>query len=152
MIAYIHQIERLVDAFEAGTLPRRSWTHTAHFVVGLWYVLHYDAETALDRMRRGIRSYNEASGVANTDSSGYHETITVFYLWAIRDFLEKHNGNYVTLFSKLVEDEITRKDYLLRYYSEEVIFSKEARKTWVEPDKQALPDTVFPIQNIKTTP
>ena len=147
MIANIDQIERFVDAFEAGTLPRSAWTHTAHFVVGLWYVLHYDAETALDRMRRGIRSYNEASGVANTDSSGYHETITVFYLWAIRDFLEKHNGESspAILFTKLVEDEITRKDYLLRYYSEAVIFSNEARKTWVEPDKQALPVPVFSI-------
>lgn len=147
MIANRDQIERLVDTFEAGTLSRKVWTHTAHSIVGLWYVLHHDFEAALDKMRRGIMAYNEASGVANTDSSGYHETITVFYLGAIRDFLETHKGksSYITLFSKLVEDEITRKDYLLRYYSEEVIASKEARKTWVEPDKLTLPNNVFPI-------
>ena len=116
-MANIDQIERLVDTFEAGTLSRKVWTHTAHFIVGLWYVLHHDFEAALDKMRRGIMAYNEASGVANTDSSGYHETITVFYLGAIRDFLERHKGksSYVTLFSKLVEDFCLGKRFTIRH-------------------------------------
>lgn len=35
-----------------------------------------------------IRTYNQATGVANTDSSAYHETITRASIRAARDFLE----------------------------------------------------------------
>lgn len=135
------EVARLVSAFEAGTLPRDAWTHQAHFVVGLWYLLHHDGEAALRKMRRGIIAYNEASGTPNTDTSGYHETITVFYLAALRAFIDRNRtvGDRAALFARLADDEITRKDFPLRYYSEAVLFSVTARKAWVAPDKRALP-------------
>ena len=35
-----------------------------------------------------IRAYNEATGVANTDTDGYHETITLASLRAARAWLD----------------------------------------------------------------
>ncbi|WP_394993495.1 hypothetical protein [Emticicia sp.] len=46
----------------------------------LWHVANFDYDEALAQMQVGIRTYNEASGGTNTDSSGYHETITVFWI------------------------------------------------------------------------
>ena len=75
-----------------GRVPRllaakAEWTHHAHLRVGLWHLLHYPPGEALDRLRDGIRLYNLATGGANTDTSGYHESITRFYVWVIARFL-----------------------------------------------------------------
>ena len=34
-----------------------------------------------------IRTYNEAVGTANTDTAGYHETLTQLYIRGVRAFL-----------------------------------------------------------------
>ena len=69
------------------TLPKTVWTHAAHFAATLW-LLRCRPEIDLPRAMPGyIRSYNEATGGANTDSSGYHETITQASIRAARAFL-----------------------------------------------------------------
>ena len=37
----------------------------------------------LNRMRMGLRAYNEALGGENTEEAGYHETLTQYYVGAI---------------------------------------------------------------------
>ena len=71
-------LDTFIDQWERGVLPKSEWTHAAHITVGTCYVLRYGA-TALDRIREGILRYNAAVGTANTDSSGYHETLTRFW-------------------------------------------------------------------------
>ena len=44
---------------------------------------------ALSQLRQGITRYNESVGTANTDSSGYHETLTSFYVDLIARFLDQ---------------------------------------------------------------
>jgi hypothetical protein len=70
------EIERLVHAFEALSLPRANWTHRAHLAVGVHYVRHRGLDRALQRMRERIQAYNLACG----DPDGYSETITATYL------------------------------------------------------------------------
>ncbi len=77
-------IEELVQGFLRGDLPRARWSHRAHLPVGLWHLQRYTADQALGLLRQRIRRYNTAVGVANTDHSGYHETLTRFYLEAIQ--------------------------------------------------------------------
>jgi hypothetical protein len=75
---------RLLDR----TLPKAEWTHQAHLVATLYLLCErpdVDVELALPGI---IWRYNEASGTRNTDSGGYHETITRFYLRALGAFLE----------------------------------------------------------------
>ncbi|MGA8510117.1 MAG: hypothetical protein WB762_31290, partial [Candidatus Sulfotelmatobacter sp.] len=60
-------------------LPRDEWTHAAHVAVGAYYATK-DPETAVDRVKRGIVEYNEATGIENTATSGYHETLTMLWL------------------------------------------------------------------------
>jgi hypothetical protein len=131
--------EELAAAFIACTLPKRQWTHEAHLRVGLWHLLHHPADEALALLRDRIRRYNEASGVANTDHAGYHETITRFYVWVIGRFLQAADRKRTV--DQLAEDLLQRwgdKGLPLRYYSRERLFSVLARRQWVGPDVAAM--------------
>ena len=135
--------DALVAAFLARTLPKSGWTHVAHLRVGLWHVCRFGEEGALARLRDGIRAYNEAVGTANTDSSGYHETLTVFYVRVIADFLQ-HAASTDGAPDALLEAELiaTRggRELPLEYYSRDRLFSVDARKGWVAPDLKPLPE------------
>ncbi|HVF91208.1 MAG TPA: hypothetical protein VNH22_14170, partial [Blastocatellia bacterium] len=47
----IDEVERLVLAFEAGSLPKSEWSHHAHMTVALWYLVHCSGEEAMRRIR-----------------------------------------------------------------------------------------------------
>jgi hypothetical protein len=133
-------IERLVEAFRARTLPKSEWTHHAHLRVGLWHLARYEPGEALAALREGISRYNVATGVENTDSAGYHESITRFYVWQIGRFLAAADRSRPLdeLAEELVRDYGDR-ELPLRYWSRERLMSREARLGWVEPDRAPLP-------------
>jgi hypothetical protein len=130
---------RIVRGLIDRTLPKREWTHHAHLRAGLWHVLHHSDAAALELLRGRIQAYNEATGVANTPNSGYHETITRFYVVMIRAFLRSADSTLPldTLAEALIE-RIGARDLPLRYYSAEVLFSAGARAAWVEADREPL--------------
>ncbi|HRE03322.1 MAG TPA: hypothetical protein PLV68_18640, partial [Ilumatobacteraceae bacterium] len=65
------------------SLPKAEWTHEAHVLACIALVRSLGARDALAALRAGIPPYNEATGVANTPTGGYHDTITVYYVWAV---------------------------------------------------------------------
>jgi hypothetical protein len=132
--------DRIVREFIARTLPKSEWTHEAHLRVGLWHALRYPDAAALELLRGRISAYNEATGVANTTQSGYHETITRFYVHVIRVFVRSVNpvGPIDELALALIE-QWGDKNLPLRHYSPHRLFSAEARRAWVEPDLAPLP-------------
>jgi hypothetical protein len=129
------ETDRVARGLIDRTLPKPQWTHEAHLRAGLWHVFHYGPERALALLRERISSYNESVGTANTDTSGYHETITVFYVKTIDAFLRTANQETplddlaAALIATLGDRELP-----LRYYSKTRLFSVEARRTYVEPD------------------
>ena len=80
--------ERIVKAFLSCSLPKEKWTHEAHLRVGLWHLLHYSPTESLKKLRHSIKQYNIACGIENTETQGYHETITRFYVWSIYRFIQ----------------------------------------------------------------
>jgi hypothetical protein len=132
-------IERIGEGLRNRSLPKSEWTHAAHFAAAFW-LLQQPNEDAMRELPLLIRAYNEATGVPNTDSSGYHETITVASLRAARAWLaarpkiELHRA-----LNELLRSEFGRSDWLLTYWSKAVLYSVAARKVWVEPDIQPLP-------------
>jgi hypothetical protein len=132
-------IELLARRFADRSLPRTEWTHQAHLQVGLWYV-HQRGAAALDLLRAGIRRLNEAHGTPNTESSGYHETITAAYVRSIALFLTTCSPE-ATLQERaeaLLAGPLGARDVLLRCYSREVLFSARARAEWITPDLAPL--------------
>ena len=99
-------------------------------------------EIDLDRELPGIISrYNESVGGVNSDSEGYHDTITRAYLRGIRLFLEEADvGRPIhELVNELLMSPMGRRDWPLRFWSKERLMSVEARRGWVEPDVAAMP-------------
>jgi hypothetical protein len=134
------ELADLIRRFQSQTLPKSEWTHAAHLVVGAWHVHVYGPDEALDRLRTGIQELNASHGTANTDSTGYHETITRSYVMLIAAFLscgpEGHNvAGRVRL---LLDSPLAARDALLAFYTTGVLFSAEARRSWVQPDRQPL--------------
>jgi hypothetical protein len=133
-------IESFIVAFEARTLPKPRWTHQAHLLVALWYNLRHKADDALNIVRENIKRYNEAVGTQNTETSGYHETITVFYMWAVRKFIAHANpeASLVELANSLIRGKCAAKSFPFEYYSRDLLLSSEARMKWIEPDLKAM--------------
>ena len=135
------EVERLVAGFRACTLPYECWTHEAHLAVGVWHVLHFTPEEACTELRGGIRRYNVACGIDNTESSGYHETVTLFYVRIIQDYLRTvaPSASLDELVNGLIDSPYGSRNTPLEFYSRERLFSVEARREWREPDLKPLP-------------
>lgn len=131
--------DELAAAFLAGALPKSAWTHEAHLRVALWHVLRYGPAEALDRMRQGIRAYNQATGVVNSDTGGYHETITRFYVGMIETFVRQNDtGLSQDILADRLVAQAGDRELPLRFYSRARLDSVAARRHWVEPDVRPL--------------
>ena len=141
----MESLEDLVHAFRHCTLPKPTWTHATHLRVGAWHVHHLGEADALPALRQGIRRLNESHGVANTESTGYHETITVAYVRIIAAFLASFDAA-VSLDERvreLVRGPVGDRELPFRFWSREVLFSSQARLGWVEPDLGPLDLTLL---------
>ncbi len=127
------EIAEVVRTFEDATISRDTWKHAEHLTVALHYVCLYDIDTATDKMRRGIFKLLQAFEVDLTKEMPYHETMTVFWMRTVAAF--NSSGNGVSLLEK-ANDVVERydKEYPLRFYSRELLFSDKARACFVEAD------------------
>jgi hypothetical protein len=135
------EIEHIGKGLLARTLPRAEWTHEAHLAATTYLLLRH-AEIDLDQALPGlIRSYNESVGGVNSDSEGYHETITRVFLRGVRLFLEEaDNGEPIhELVNELLLSPMGRRDGPFRFTSRELILSDQARRRIVDPHDRALP-------------
>jgi hypothetical protein len=135
------EITRIGEGLLARTLPRPDWTHEAH-LAATTYLLTRRPDVEIDRELPGIiRGYNESVGGVNSDSEGYHETITRLFLHGVRLFLaESDTGKPLhELVNELLLSPMGRRDWPLRFYTPERLFSVEARRAFVPPDLAALP-------------
>jgi hypothetical protein len=135
------EIERVGEGLLARTLPRPEWTHEAHLAATAYLLLRrpdVDLDTELPGI---IRRYNESVGGVNSDSEGYHETITRVFLHGVRLFLEEADTSEPIheLVNQLLLSPMGRRDWPLRFYSPARLFSVEARRHFVDPDLAALP-------------
>jgi hypothetical protein len=88
-----------------------------------------------------IRRFNESVGGVNSDSEGYHETITRVFLAGVRLFLAEADRDEPLheLVNELLLSPMGRRDWPLRFYSRERLLSIVARREFVSPDIAALP-------------
>jgi hypothetical protein len=134
-------VARVGEGLLSRTLPRPEWTHEAHLAATTYLILKHP-EIDLDAELPGlIRRYNESVGGVNDDTQGYHDTITRAYLRGVRMFLNEADRSQPIheLVNELLHSPMGRRDWPLRFWSREKLFSVEARRGWVEPDLAAMP-------------
>jgi hypothetical protein len=133
------EIEYVARGLIDRSLPKTAWTHAAHLAAALWLLKHRDL-LAMCEMPPLIVAYNEATGVANTDTGGYHETITQASLRAAHSWLQNRpDAPLNEVLRAMLAAPIGRSDWLFSYWSKPLLFSVTARKSWVEPDLAPLP-------------
>jgi hypothetical protein len=135
------EIEHLGEGLLARTLPREEWTHEAH-LAATTYLLLKRPDVDLDKQLPDIiRKYNESVDGVNSDSEGYHETITRVFLRGVRLFLAEADLKEPLheLVNELLLSPMGRRDFPLRFYSPQRLFSVEARREWIPPDLRSIP-------------
>jgi hypothetical protein len=135
------EIEWIGRCFADLTLPKLEWTHAAHFAAAIWLLRRRPDILPERDMPDMIRRYNEAVGGVNSNTSGYHETITQASIHAARRVLRSvpeavplHEAH-----AMLMAGPCGDKDWLFVHWSHERLMSVEARRGWVEPDILPLP-------------
>ncbi|OSZ72158.1 hypothetical protein CAP39_02000 [Sphingomonas sp. IBVSS1] len=136
-------IARIGEGLINCTLPKPQWTHAAH-VAAAAYILaarpDLDAEADMPGI---IRRYNLATGGVNSDSAGYHHSITLASLAAVRAGLAlAPDGPIGRRVNELLTGLLGDKYWPERFWTRELLFSVAARRGWVAPDKASLPFTV----------
>lgn len=144
----------LVRRFRLGRLDRGTWTHEAHLTVGLWALIaarathpptaggHAAAFAAtLADLRVAIRTHNERIGITNSAISGYHETLTWFYLDRIALLVDRSGVDAATitraeldrLTQLVVADPSVSRSAAVEAYAAEVLASPQARASIMAP-------------------
>ncbi|HEV2598678.1 hypothetical protein [Sphingopyxis sp.] len=134
------EIRKLGEGLLACALPRAAWTHEAHLGACLWLLterpdIDVDADIATI-----IRTFNESVGGVNDDRQGYHDSITRAYVAGVRLFLsETAETELAARVNALLRSDMGGRDWPLRFYSRDLLFSVPARRGFVEPDLAPLP-------------
>jgi hypothetical protein len=133
------EFAQFIDSFERGTWPKAQWTHAAHLAMACWYLCSLPKSEATERVRNRIRKYNEAAGTANTEDSGYHETLTLFWMEVISRTLGREQAKPLEAARRIVRRFGARRDFFREFYTFNVVKSREARVRWMPPDAREIP-------------
>jgi hypothetical protein len=127
------EIISLVDSFEACTIHPAEFKHYQHLTIALWYVANFSYDEATLKVRTGIQKLAAAYG-----KTGYHETITLFWLAIVREFFARSHRHSIAEMANELAAECADKNLIRDYYSEDLLTSDEAKNRWVTPDLKPL--------------
>lgn len=128
-----HDHQEFLEGFEAATLT--TFPHRDHVLVA-WLMLKEDPlEEVLVRFTRAIRRLAEALGAHGL----YHQTITWTYLFAIRERMAAMDDDHDWAAFRAAHPELFQdhRQFLGRYFTDEVLNSDLARQTFILPDRGA---------------
>ncbi len=136
------EIRELGGAFLSMVLPREKWTHEAHIAVCAWILIEREEMIPERDLPLLIRRFNESVGGTNDEMQGYHETITQCFIRGVRMALRRSDVSdpLVARINAVLRAPEGRREWPMRFYSRERLFSVPARLGWIEPDLDWLPD------------
>jgi hypothetical protein len=129
------RLEALLAAFLDRTLPAEQWTHHAHLLVGTMLARRMPQAELLPFLRKAISGYNVASGGQNTDSAGYHESITAFYAAVLGAYARRTaHLPMAEAARRLLESPLEDRKVVLRAYRPETLKTVTARLSYAAPN------------------
>lgn len=139
-------IARVASEMIGCTLPKEEWTHAAHWATALWLIARRPDLYPPADMPGLIRRYNVSTGGVNSETAGYHETITQASLRAGRAILaDAAPGEpVIATLTRLLASPLGKSTWLFAYWSKDRLMSAEARARWVEPDLAPFAFPAFP--------
>ncbi len=135
-----HKLSRedleFVHRFESCGMRPGDFDHRAHVRLAYCYLAQHDTETARRMMSQALRAFLAANAV---DPGKYHETLTTAWIRAVRHFMGRQVANDSA--SGFIDENpvLLNPAIMLTHYSAEVLFSDEARRRYVEPDLDPIP-------------
>ena len=134
-------IARIGTSLLNGSLPKSEWSHAAHFAATVFLARHHPAQLEPAAIGMIIRAYNDATATPNTDMAGYHATITLASVRAVRAVMAQFapEAPLHLILADLLASPCGRSDWLLAHWRRETLFSVAARRGWVDPDRAPLP-------------
>ena len=126
------EIHRVVDDFESCQTGKDEFHHQQHIVVAVCYLVSAPIEVATERMRTSLFRFLDHHKV---DNRKYNETLTVFWLEMVGLELKKlTEGATLVQRCNSAISALSNPKLALEFYSDELLWSDEARKTFVMPD------------------
>jgi hypothetical protein len=116
------------------SLPKAEWTHDAHVGAAIALVRRVGEDRALRLLGRLIPRLNRSHGTPNTDTSGYHATITAYYVRAVAVCVAEGLGD-----AAILADSRTGREAPLRHWRRETLFGVAAHRGVVAADLIPLP-------------
>ena len=132
-------LQRFVEAWKSGRLPKSAWTHAAHVAMAAYFAFDHAAEATFAMMKAGIIHHNTSVGTPNTEDNGYHETLTRFWSSEIGEFVR--SSRFHSRFDAVRAAVSTfggDRDRFTQFYSFDVVRDRRARREWVAPDRNAV--------------
>jgi hypothetical protein len=124
--------DELLARFVDTTLPADQFHHEQHVHVAWLFVRRHGMPAALGEFTAAIKRFAAAKGAHGL----YHETITWAFLLLIAERQARSNAATWEEFASHHPDLLVWKPSILgRYYSNEVLASELARRTFVFPDR-----------------
>ena len=122
-------------AFESFRIAPAQFNHEAHVRMAYIYLAQFDVEAAVQRMRGALQAYLQHNEIP---PSKFHETLTRAWILAVRHFMDKGSStsaaDFIARNPELLDSRI-----MLTHYSARVLFSADARASYVEPDLEPIP-------------
>lgn len=126
--------------FDAGQLPPGDFDHRAHLRLAYVHLATHGPERALATFRDSLQGFLRRNQV---DPAKYHETLTRAWLQAVWHFMQRagdtQDGSDFLQRSEALHDPRV----MLTHYSREALFGDEARKRFVEPDLEPIPQAAL---------
>ena len=132
-------LQRFVEAWKSGRLPKPAWTHAAHVGMAAYFAFDHASEATFAIMKAGILHHNTSVGTPNTEDNGYHETLTRFWSSEIGEFVR--HGRFTSRLEAVraaVSSFGENRDRFRQFYSFDVVRDRRARREWVAPDRNPL--------------
>jgi len=134
------EIIAIGEGFRTRTFPGTDFHHREHLIMTVYLLKSYPRVDWRRDLPDMIRRYNESQGGVNSETAGYHDTITMFHLDLVeRIVAAAPDASLEETCAVVLRSPASDPNLMLRFYSRDRLFSPEARRTWVEPDL-AAPD------------
>ena len=122
--------DEFLEAFHSCGLRTSEFRHADHLRLAWLHLAREPFETALQRVRGGIQTFANHHNLSGL----YHETITTAWVHLLATHSESSFDEFLTANESRLSSNL-----LHRFWTAEILASREARSHWVPPDRQELP-------------